>query len=408
MTMKVLKTDTEYKTALAEAHRLVALDPAAGTSDANKLELLALLVSDYEAKHFPLPIADPIEAIQFRMEQLGLVQRDLVPYIGSKSKVSEILARKRRLTLPMIRALSVGMGIPLRILIQNPEVEPLGAETFDWKRFPVKEMATRGYFGPQRTRGSIRDSAETLVREFLAPLGPRPIYAFRKQTHRVRSGRPFDEYGLFAWTAQVMRQALAHKPVAPYRPESVDDAFMRQVAQLSWSSHGPVLAREFLAQHGISLIIERHLPKTYLDGASLLLADPPHPVIGMTLRYDRLDNFWHCLMHELAHVRLHLQRPEDAYYDDLDPKEESDPREIEADDLARESLIPGVAWERSAARDVRSPDAAISLAKTLHVHPAIVAGRMRHHWGDFKILTPLLGRVRPLFPEYQDVNRSAT
>lgn len=119
MTTKVLKTDAEYKTALAEAHRLVALDPASGTGDANKLELLALLLSDYEVKHFPLPAADPIEAIQFRMEQLALVQRDLVPYIGSKSKVSEVLARKRRLTLPMIRALSAGLSIPLRVLVQS-------------------------------------------------------------------------------------------------------------------------------------------------------------------------------------------------------------------------------------------------------------------------------------------------
>lgn len=406
MTIKVLKTDAEYRTALDEAQRLVALDPASGTSDANSLELLALLISDYEAKHFPLPVADPIEAIQFRMEQLSLAQRDLLPYIGSKSKVSEVLGGKRRLTLPMIRALSAGLGIPLRVLVQSPDVETLGPEAFDWKRFPIKDMAARGYFGTQRTRTGLRGSAETLVREFLAPLGSRPIYAFRKQTHHVRSGRAFDEYGLFGWTAQVMRQALAKKPGTAYRAGSIDDDFMRQVAQLSWSGHGPVLAREFLAQHGISLIIERHLPKTYLDGAALLLADPVHPVIGMTLRYDRLDNFWHCLMHELAHIRLHLLKPEDAYYDDLDRKDEDDPREIEADDLAQESLVPSAAWERSAASDVRSPDAAISLAKRLHVHPAVVAGRMRRHWNDYTILTPLLGRVRPLFPEYQEQHRS--
>src|SRR2546428_2439537 len=100
-----------------------------------------------------------------------------------------------------------------------------------------------------------------------------------------------------------MRRALRNKPSGEYKAGSVDDAFMRHVAQLSWSSQGPTLAREFLTQHGISLIIERHLTGTYLDGAALLLA-PDHPVIGMTLRYDRLNNFWFCLMHELAHIRL--------------------------------------------------------------------------------------------------------
>ncbi len=398
MLTRVLKTEAEYKAARREAERLVALDPVSGTADAEELELLALLLADYEAKHFPLPAADPIEAIRFRMEQMGLAQRDLVPYIGSKSKVSEVLSGKRRLTLPMIRALSAGLGLPLKVLIQNPESDPPTPDEIDWKRFPIRKMAARGYFGTQRAGRELRNSVDTLIRQFLAPLGSRPIYAFRRQTHHVRSGRSYDEYALFAWTAQVMRQALSHKLATTFRADLIDDEFMRRVAQLSWSNQGPVLAREFLAQHGIPLVIERHLPKTYLDGAALLL-DPDRPVIGMTLRYDRLDNFWYCLMHELAHIRLHLHEPDDAYYDDLDPGDEDDPQEIEADELAREALVPRAAWENSAARDLRSPDAAISLAKRLQVHPAVVAGRMRYHWKDFTILTQLLGRVRPLFPE---------
>lgn len=398
MTPKVLKTEAEYKTARREAERLVALDPAPGTPEAEALELLALLLTDYEAKHFPLPSVDPIEAIRFRMEQMGLAQRDLVPYIGSKSKVSEILSGKRRLTLPMIRALSAGLGIPLKVLIQNSEADDPPAEEIDWKRLPIREMAARGYFGTLRASRELRTSADALIRQFLTPLGSRPVRAFRRQTHHVRSGRACDEYGLFAWTAQVMRRALEHKLPTTYQAGEIDDEFMLHVAKLSWSDQGPLLAREFLAQHGISLVIERHLPRTYLDGASLLL-DPDRPVIGMTLRYDRLDNFWHCLLHELAHLRLHLHQPSDAYYDDLESTEEDDPQEIEADDLAREVLVPRAAWENSAARFVRSPDAAQSLAKQLHVHPAVVAGHMRFFWKDYSILTTLLGRVRPLFEE---------
>jgi HTH-type transcriptional regulator/antitoxin HigA len=258
-------------------------------------------------------------------------------------------------------ALAAGLGIPLRVLVQTPAAEGFDAEArgIDWKRFPVRKMAARGYFGARRVGRELRDSAEDLVREFLAPLRSQAIHAFTKQSHHVRSGRPYDEYALLAWTARVMGEALKQRPATVYRVGSVDDDFMRQVAQLS------------------------------------------HPVIGMTLRYDRLDSFWYCLMHELAHIRLHLQKSEYVYYDDLDPREEHDPREIEADDLAQECLVPRAEWDGSAASQVRSPDAAASLAKRLHVHPAVVAGRMRHHWGDFTILTPLLGHVRPLFPEFE-------
>lgn len=401
MTFKVLKNDSDYKAALARTEQLVSLDPVVGAEEANELEVLAVLIADYESKHVPMPPPDPVEAIRFRMEQMNLAQRDLIPYIGSKSRVSEVLAGKRRLTLPMIRSLSAGLGIPLRALVHVSHPEPLSIGDLDPKRFPLKAMNRYGYFGVARTVARQRDAADSLLRDFLAPIGPRPVYTLRKQTHHVRSGRVFDEYALYAWAAQVMRRALSIKPSAPYQPGCVDDDFMKRVAQLSWSSQGPRLAREFLAQHGISLIVERHLPKTYLDGAALLL-DADHAVIGMTLRYDRLDNFWHCLLHELSHIRLHLRDQDDRYFDDLDVAE-ANGAEREADDVAREALVPAEAWRASAACTVRSPDAAISLAKKLKVHPAVVAGRMRHESKDFTILTSLVGQgtVRQLFPEFQ-------
>lgn len=399
MTTKILKTEAEYEAALREAERLVALDPASGTHEADRLELLSVLVSDYESRHFPLPAVDPVEAIRFRMEQMGLAQRDLVPYIGSKSKVSEVLAGKRRLTLPMVRALSTGLGIPARLLVHEPP-KPDSSET-EWQRFPIREMAARGYFGTAQKGKVLQASAEALIEGFLAPVGSRPVYAFRKQSQHVRTAHEFDKYALYAWTVQVIRQALVRKPKVAYRSGVIDANFMQQVAQLSWSSQGPRLAQEFLEQHGISLVLERHMPKTYLDGAALWAAKD-HPVIGMTLRYDRLDNFWYCLMHELAHVQSHLQDSGNVYYDDLEFKK-GDSLEIEADNIAREALVPRRAWEDSAVRYVRSPDAVKALAKQLHVHPAVVAGRVRFESDDFTVLSSLLGHgtVQPLFPEYQ-------
>ena len=117
--IKIIKTENEYNKALADAEALVELDPAPGTKQGDQLELLTFLISKYEEDHFALGLPDPIEAIKFRMDQQGLSQKDLVPYIGSRSKVSEVLNRRRPLSLNMIRALHAGLGIPAEVLIQQ-------------------------------------------------------------------------------------------------------------------------------------------------------------------------------------------------------------------------------------------------------------------------------------------------
>jgi HTH-type transcriptional regulator/antitoxin HigA len=106
-------------------------------------------------------------------------------------------------------------------------------------------------------------------------------------------------------------------------------------------------------------------------------------------------------MHELAHLALHFDGESDIFYDDLDIEAEDDPREREANQLAREALIPYDAWESSPASRLRSPQAAEYLAKQLNIHPAIVAGRMQHEFKAYQLLRNLIGKgkVRRLFPE---------
>jgi len=98
-TIKVIKTDKEHEQALESLMNLMDLDPMPDSVEANELELLALVIEKYEEKSFPLEDPEPIEAIKFRMEQEGLTQRDLIPYIGSLPKVSEVLNGKRKLSL---------------------------------------------------------------------------------------------------------------------------------------------------------------------------------------------------------------------------------------------------------------------------------------------------------------------
>ena len=118
MKIKIIKTEEEYKTALKRVEALMEAEP--GSPQEEELEVLVLLVEKYEAEHYPIDLPDPVEAIRFRMEQEGLEPKDLIPYLGSQSKVSEVLNYKRPLSLSMIRSLQEGLGIPAEVLIQKP------------------------------------------------------------------------------------------------------------------------------------------------------------------------------------------------------------------------------------------------------------------------------------------------
>jgi HTH-type transcriptional regulator/antitoxin HigA len=116
MDIKPIKTETDYQAALEEIEKL--FDAAPDTPEGDRLDVLVTLVEAYEEKHYSIPKPDPIEAILYHMESRGLARRDLQPYIGSRARVSEVLNRKRPLTMEMIRNLHKGLGIPAEILIQ--------------------------------------------------------------------------------------------------------------------------------------------------------------------------------------------------------------------------------------------------------------------------------------------------
>jgi HTH-type transcriptional regulator / antitoxin HigA len=116
MDIYLLRTEEDYNRALEEIDGL--LDAAPDTLESDRLEILTILVEDYEKKNYPInPPDDPVEVIQFYLEKNGLTRRDLEKYIGSRARVSEILNRKRSLTLPMIQRLRAGLGIPTDLLI---------------------------------------------------------------------------------------------------------------------------------------------------------------------------------------------------------------------------------------------------------------------------------------------------
>jgi HTH-type transcriptional regulator/antitoxin HigA len=121
MKPKIIKTKKDYKAALARIDEI--FDAAPGTPEGDELELLSTLVELYESKAFPIELPDPLTAIRFRMEQQGLKPKDLVRYIGSPSKVSEVLSGRRSLSVGMMRGLVGGLGIPAEVLLRKPEAK---------------------------------------------------------------------------------------------------------------------------------------------------------------------------------------------------------------------------------------------------------------------------------------------
>lgn len=117
MQIKLLKNEQDYEAALAAVAPMFDNEPALNTPEGDYFEVMCLLIEEYEKRHYPIDPPDPVEAIKFRMEQLGLTVRDLEPAIGKSNRVYEILNRKRTLTLPMIRRLHAQFGIPLESLV---------------------------------------------------------------------------------------------------------------------------------------------------------------------------------------------------------------------------------------------------------------------------------------------------
>jgi HTH-type transcriptional regulator/antitoxin HigA len=121
MNIRPVHTEADYNATLKQISKLMVADPALGTPDGDRLDVLLTLVQAYEVRHYPMDPPDPIQAIRFRMEQQGLTIKDLEPMIGRSNRVYEVLNGERRLTLNMIRRLHEGLGISAEVLIGRDE-----------------------------------------------------------------------------------------------------------------------------------------------------------------------------------------------------------------------------------------------------------------------------------------------
>ncbi len=398
--IRAIRSEEDYDAALARITEL--MDALSGqvedADDPNQVELdvLADLVELYEGRRHPIGLPDPVSAIMFRMDQANLTSRDLTPFIGSRAKVSEVLSGKRVITMSMARALHRHLGIPADVLLQEPGASlPDTPPGLEFTRFPLKAMANAGWIPHVQ---NLKDQAEELVTGLMERAGGRAFAAaplYRKNDSR-RINAQTDDYALRAWCWQVLAQAKEKPPLIEYQTGAVSPQLLRQVAQFSVLEDGPAHAKKFLAQHGVGLEYVKHLPRTHLDGSALRLPDG-RPVIGLTLRYDRIDNFWFTLLHELGHVGLHLDdcSGEVGFVDDLSLRGvesgRGDTKEQEADQQAQDALIPQEIWDAGVILKNPAPMAVLQMASKADVHPAIIAGRVRHELDNYRLLSQFVG-----------------
>jgi HTH-type transcriptional regulator/antitoxin HigA len=402
--VRVIKTQNEYDAAMARLSALMDMDFAPGSDEEAEIELLALVIESYEQSKVAPAVCDAIDAILFRMDQMNLSPKDLASLLGSASKVSEVLSRKRTLSLAMIRTLHKGLGIPAEVLIGSSDEDVIDFSSepqYNYNKFPLQEMKERGCF-PQFTGSiqKIKDHAEELVRGFLREIsGSTTKTALLRAPLHQSGSREMDDYALIAWRACVLKKAQNFDHHTRYIKDSITDEWLAELVKLSRFETGPRLAQEYLADHGIVLVIEPHFKKTYLDGAAMLMGDTP--IVALTLRHDRVDNFWFALLHELEHVRKHLT-PEYAFIaDNLDDKTRSSQEEIEADEGACNALILASVWDAAKVRTSHLQKDAIQLADQLRIHPAIVAGRVRYETNNWKLFNRLIKRGCPVSRHFE-------
>ena len=196
---------------------------------------------------------------------------------------------------------------------------------------------------------------------------------------------------MLAWKARIWQVALQRKPLV-FKPDTVTADWLKEVVKLSAKDNGPLLVEKALAAAGIHIVFEEHLKPTNRDGVAMRNKDGI-VVIGMTLRHNRIDNFWFTLAHELAHVVLHLRDSGSReFIDNLDDAPNGDKDELAANALGSESLIPKMVWDDFVRKGTPTERSVFALARSLGVSPAIPAGRYRWQNKAYALFKDLIGQ----------------
>lgn len=330
----------------------------------------------------------PLSLIKARVAN-GLTQLQLAEQLGMKMQQIQRYEAEEYASASIKTLLKIVDHLKLRFNgdVQLRSIE--APEFLDIKKYPFKQMYERnwfGNFGSTLLNDVVKDSPN-LLSQFFETAGLSTLkYSFNKRS--VRKNGNFNEYALNAWYARVLTVAKGQMLNTVFDRERLSADWTKGLTKLSQEGNGPLLAVEYLKNSGIRVVIEPSLEGTLLDGAALLMEDLS-PVIALTIRYDRLDNFWFVLLHEIAHIVLHLDGERDVIFDDLDLK--LDGIEKEADSYSLNAMIPDETWRKSLARLSPTNVTIKNQAMKLGIHPALVAGRIRRETGNYFEFNDLIG-----------------
>jgi HTH-type transcriptional regulator/antitoxin HigA len=359
---------------------------------------------------FPNSVTDIGQKLVDARIAQGWTQRSLAERLGMKEQQVQRYESEKYRTANLSRIAEIAEALQLDLFAffetrdqslrdqVAPNLKWMG--DFDPAKLPVKEMKKRGWLSQIKVPSGITDlSDQDLAAAFISKsITAGPIASLHSQ--HVRAGSVQDPYALLAWKAQVLGKAKAVSEGDRFRGGTIDLELVKTLPQLSADPKGPLRAVQVLLEHGIIVVLEKHLQGTHLDGAAMLL-NAETPVIGLTLRHDRLDNFWFVLAHEIAHIALHRERGlVESFYDD---EESNAPNqlELEADEFAKRAFVADEIWKRSFVRFTTDKKQIQSFASDRGIGTAVVAGRIRRERKDYAIFSDLVGSgaVRKLFSE---------
>jgi HTH-type transcriptional regulator/antitoxin HigA len=347
--------------------------------------------------------------IGMELEERGWSQKDFAEILGmSEQFVSGLIKGERTLTIEVARSVGKAFGTSAevwmnleakyRLSLKQAEEERADCaleETTEmraeaYSRLPVAELRKRGLISRKSRNG------KGVVRELLSALGLESLDRIPQAAPmflRASNAWTPSERGLAAWFLLARKEAAAQK-VGVFSRERLS-ATLPSLFQTSVNVEKIPEVPAWLAKNGIAFVYLPHFEKTYLDGATF--RQEGKPVVGLTLRHDRLDNFWFTLAHELGHIVL---GHEEEFFDTTEgPERNLGPKEKEADEFARENMVPGAEFEAFKRRCRKSfpPEAIVEFSRTIQRHPALVVGRLRHDglvsWGSHGALVP---KVREL------------
>lgn len=335
----------------------------------------------------------------------GMSQTDLAEKLGMKPQQVQRYEATDYMGASLGRLIEISKALGVKTSGSFEGPKQVGSSVFAWGdvddvvwgQLPYKEMIKRKWFDVPRGANPIEHTKEY----FLHAAGPQFATALHRK--KMHSGNVPNEYALLAWQARILERARCKIEAGEIGAFELDDRWLPELVRLTKRADGPKRARDLLAEKGIVLIVERHLPGSYLDGAAMI-AHGERPIVGLTLRHDRLDNFWFVLMHELGHVFLHLFDGLRFDFFDEEDGNGGDAIEAEADKFALDALIPEELWDQCLSRFALSEEAVKIDADTIGIDPSIIAGRIRKERGNYTILNNLigLGQVRSQLEEAGD------